>query len=85
MYIGRFVRLNSWDILQNPAETAMEILGLVIDPSMRLAAFTILYTLFFLFIFLLLYSFSHMLTEQNARSQDILERLAVTQPSDIKQ
>ena len=85
MYIGRFVRLNSWDILQNPAETTMEILGLVIDPTMRLAAFTILYTLFFLFVFLLLYSFSHMLTEQNARSQDVLERLAATQPSNTQQ
>lgn len=85
MYVGRFVRLNSWDILQNPAETTMEILGLVIDPSMRLAAFTILYTLFFLFVFLLLYSFSHMLTEQTAKSQDVLERLASTQPSSARE
>ncbi len=54
IYIGRFVRLNSWDILQNPGETAQQIVGLVIDPSMRLAAFTILYTIFFLFVFLLL-------------------------------
>ena len=69
VYIGRFVRLNSWDILQNPAETAVEILGLVIDPSMRLAAFTILYTFFFLFLFVLLYSFSHMLQEQTVRAQ----------------
>ena len=66
IYIGRFVRLNSWDILQNPAETAQQILGLVIDPSRRLAAFTILYTIFFLFVFLLLYSFSHMLREQSS-------------------
>src|SRR5215217_5861728 len=66
IYIGRFVRLNSWDILQNPAETAQRILGLVIDPSRRLAAFTILYTIFFLFVFLLLYSFSHMLREQSS-------------------
>jgi len=73
MYIGRFVRLNSWDILQDPAETAMEILGIVVDPSMRLAAFTLLYTFFFLFIFLLLYSFSHMLREQTFRAQDPAE------------
>jgi uncharacterized membrane protein len=66
IYIGRFVRLNSWDILQNPAEVAQEILGLVIDPSRRLAAFTVLYTIFFLFVFLLLYSFSHMLHEQSS-------------------
>lgn len=68
IYIGRFVRLNSWDILQRPTETAIEILGVVIDPSMRLAAFTLLYTFFFLFIFLLLYSFSHMLREHSAET-----------------
>lgn len=66
IYIGRFVRLNSWDILQNPAETAQEILGIVIDPSRRLAAFTLAYSTFFIFIFLLLYSFSHMLREQSS-------------------
>src|SRR5215212_9102953 len=66
IYIGRFVRLNSWDILQNPAETAQEILGVVIDPSRRLAAFTLLYTVFFLFVFLLLYSFNHMQREQSS-------------------
>ncbi|MBL8092490.1 MAG: DUF1361 domain-containing protein, partial [Anaerolineales bacterium] len=81
MYVGRFVRLNSWDILQNPSETAVKLLGLVIDPSMRLAAFTVLYTIFFLFVFLLLYSFSHMLVEQSARTQETIEQLASTQPS----
>jgi uncharacterized membrane protein len=77
MYIGRFVRLNSWDILQNPAETAQQILGLVIDPSKRLAAFTLLYMIFFLFIFLLLYSFSHMLREQSSMIEP------VTQPKNV--
>ncbi len=84
IYIGRFVRLNSWDILQDPAETAQEILGLIIDPSRRLAAFTLLYTSFFLFIFLLLYSFSHMLREQIVRTQDTPEQLASTQPSNVQ-
>jgi uncharacterized membrane protein len=81
MYIGRFVRLNSWDILQDPAETTQEILGVIINPSMRMAAFTFLYTFFFLFIFLLLYSFSHMLREQTFRIQDTPEQIASTQPS----
>lgn len=81
IYIGRFVRLNSWDILQDPAETAQEILGIIIDPSMRLAAFTLLYAFFFLFIFLLLYSFSHMLREQIVRTQETPEQIASTQPS----
>jgi len=81
IYIGRFVRLNSWDILQNPAETAQEILGIVIDPSRRLAAFTFLYTFFFLFVFLLLYSFSHMLREQIAKTQDSPNQISSTQAS----
>lgn len=84
MYIGRFVRLNSWDILQDPAETAMEILGIVVAPSMRLAAFTLLYTFFFLFIFLLLYSFSHMLHEQSFRAQDSPKQVASAQPSHVQ-
>jgi uncharacterized membrane protein len=81
IYIGRFVRLNSWDILQSPGETAMEILGIVIDPSRRLAAFTLAYTFFFLFIFLLLYSFSHMLQEQVTRANSSPEQFASTQPT----
>jgi uncharacterized membrane protein len=80
IYIGRFVRLNSWDILQNPAETAIEILGIVIDPSMRLAAFTFLYTFFFLFIFLLLYSFSHMLQEHSFKARETPEKISKAKP-----
>jgi uncharacterized membrane protein len=79
IYIGRFVRLNSWDILQDPTETAMEILGLVISPSMRLGAFILLYTFFFLFVYLMLYSFSHLLQEQTIKAQEIPEQLAATQ------
>ena len=81
VYIGRFLRLNSWDILQNPAETAQEIFGIVIDPSRRLAAFWLLYTMFFLFIFLLLYSFSHMLREQVVRTRGAPEQTEPSQPS----
>ena len=84
IYIGRFVRLNSWDILQNPAETAQEILGIVIDPSRRLAAFTLLYTIFFLFVFLLLYSFSHMLREQIVKTQKSPEEIPAAQPTDVQ-
>jgi len=84
IYIGRFVRLNSWDILQNPAETAMEILGVVVDPSMRLAAFTLLYTFFFLFVYLLLYSFSHLFQEQNFKAQDSPEQIEATQPTNAQ-
>jgi uncharacterized membrane protein len=84
IYLGRFVRLNSWDILQNPKETAQTILGIVIDPSRRLAAFTLGYTFFFLFVYLLLYSFSHMLREQDIRARETPEQLASTRKNYVQ-
>ena len=84
IYIGRFVRLNSWDILQNPKETAFSILGLIIDPSRRLAAFTLSYTFFFLFVYLLLYSFSHMLQEQDIHSHAAPEQLEPTRKTNVQ-
>jgi uncharacterized membrane protein len=66
VYLGRFVRFNSWDILNDPKEIAVTILGLAIDPSMRLVAFTILFAVFYLFIYLTLYSFAH-LTQERSR------------------
>lgn len=84
IYVGRFVRLNSWDILQDPAETAMDILGIIVDPSRRLAAFLISYTFFFLFVYLLLYSFGHMLREGTISTGETKERqLAATQPNHV--
>ena len=64
VYIGRFVRLNSWDILQDPGEIVVSLLGLAIDPSLRLLAFTSLFTIFYLFVYLTLYSFGHLLQER---------------------
>jgi uncharacterized membrane protein len=84
IYIGRFVRLNSWDVLQDPAETAMDILGLVIDPSRRLAAFTLLYTFFFLFVYLLLYSFGHLLQEHNIKAKETPEQWEATQKTNVQ-
>ena len=60
VYLGRFVRLNSWDILNEPKDIAVTILGLAIDPSKRLLAFTILFAVFHLFVYLTLYSFAHL-------------------------
>ena len=64
IYVGRFMDWNSWDILSNPSELAIDVLGLVIDPSLRLFAFTALFTIFFLFIYLTLYTFAHLFREQ---------------------
>lgn len=63
VYLGRFVRFNSWDILNDPREIAVTILGLAIDPSLRLVAFIVLFAMFYLFIYLTLYSFAHLVRE----------------------
>jgi uncharacterized membrane protein len=64
VYLGRFVRFNSWDLLQDPSEVALTVLGLVIDPTKRLVAFTALFTVFYLFVYLTLYAFGHLLQEK---------------------
>jgi uncharacterized membrane protein len=66
VYLGRFVRFNSWDLLNDPTEIVVTVLGLAIDPSKRLVAFTALFAIFYLFVYLTLYSFAHLLQEQSA-------------------
>jgi len=66
VYLGRFVRFNSWDLLDDPKEIVVTVLGLAIDPSKRLIAFTILFAVFYLFVYLTLYSFAHLLQEHSA-------------------
>jgi uncharacterized membrane protein len=63
VYLGRFVRFNSWDILNAPGEIVVTILGLAIDPSLRLVAFIVLFSLFYLFVYLTLYSFAHLVRD----------------------
>jgi uncharacterized membrane protein len=72
VYLGRFVRFNSWDLLGDPKEIVVTILGLAIDPTRRLVAFTILFTMFYLFVYLTLYSFAHLLQEQSVPQKEIL-------------
>lgn len=71
IYLGRFVRWNSWDVLQEPSEVAISILGLVIEPSLRLLVFTFLFTLFFLFIYLTMYAFGHLLREGSEQTAPV--------------
>jgi uncharacterized membrane protein len=68
VYLGRFVRFNSWDLLNDPKEIGVTVLGLAIDPSKRLVAFTILFTVFYLFVYLTLYAFAHLLQEHSTPS-----------------
>jgi uncharacterized membrane protein len=63
LYVGRFIRLNSWDILKNPIELTSNIFDWLTDPSLRSAGFILLYTLFFLFVYVTLHAFGRILQE----------------------
>jgi uncharacterized membrane protein len=63
LYVGRFIRLNSWDILQNPGTAASNVFDWLADPSLRSVGFIALYTGFFLFVYLTLHAFGHVLEE----------------------
>ena len=64
VYLGRFVRFNSWNLLDDPKEVVVTVLGLAIDPSKRLIAFTVLFAAFYVFVYLTLYSFAHLVRER---------------------
>ncbi len=48
VYLGRFLRYNSWEIVQNPLELIGDILNIIISPSQHLEAwlFTFLFGMF---------------------------------------
>jgi uncharacterized membrane protein len=60
VYLGRFLRWNSWDVLQYPLPIAKDMYSIVRHPIANLPTytFTILFTLLFLFIYLAFHLFS---------------------------
>ena len=68
VYVGRFIRLNSWDIFQNPTYAASNLWDWLSDPSLRSFGFIGLYTLFFIFVYLTIYAFGHLHLEQTDQS-----------------
>jgi uncharacterized membrane protein len=64
IYMGRFLRWNSWDILGNPGGLAQFTLYYLINPTPRSLVFFSLFAPFFLFVYLLLYAFGHLLLER---------------------
>ncbi len=65
VYLGRFLRWNSWDILHAPIQIVRESWHLLRDLNKSAVGFTALFTLFFLFVYLTLYAFGHLQLEQN--------------------
>lgn len=65
VYLGRFLRWNSWDVLQYPLFIAKDMYGIVRHPISNLPTyiFTVLFTLLFLFIYLAFHLFSDITRE----------------------
>ncbi len=68
VYMGRFLRWNSWDILRNPTGIALYSFERVQDPSLQSIGFIGLFGAFFLFLYITLYTFGHLLLERPGRS-----------------
>ena len=66
IYMGRFLRWNSWDVLADLDGMARFTLYYLINPTTRSLVFAGLFVPFFLFVYLLLYSFGHLLLERKA-------------------
>ncbi|HLO30640.1 MAG TPA: DUF1361 domain-containing protein [Anaerolineales bacterium] len=64
VYMGRFLRWNSWDILRNPTGIALYSFERVQDPSLQSIGFIGLFATFFLFLYITLYTFGHLLLER---------------------
>jgi uncharacterized membrane protein len=64
VYMGRFLRWNSWDILSNPTTLASYTLERVHNPGLQVIGFTSLFAAFFLFLYITLYTFAHLLLER---------------------
>ncbi len=70
VYVGRFLRWNSWDILNHPGKLALLTLERAQSPSLQSIAFTSIFAAFFLFLYLTLYAFGHLLKEGNLSGQN---------------
>ena len=69
VYMGRFLRWNSWDLLQDPLPIAREMYGIVRHPITYLPTyvFTILFTLLILFIYVAIYLLGTIIRERLER------------------
>jgi len=64
VYMGRFLRWNSWDILSHPTTLVSYTVERVQNPSLQAIGFTGLFAAFFLFLYITLYTFGHLLLER---------------------
>ena len=66
IFLGRFYRWNSWDILGDPLPIAHDIWGWLRHPfaNLRVYGFTLLYTTLFLFVYLAIHAFGRIMQER---------------------
>jgi uncharacterized membrane protein len=65
IYLGRFLRWNSWDAFRDPLSKADQLWSRVSDPSgnPRLVVFTLLFALLFLFVYVALHVYAGLVRE----------------------
>lgn len=65
VFLGRFLRWNSWDLVKDPIPIAKDMAAIVRHPISNLPTyvFTILFTLLFLFIYLTIHLFGRIIRE----------------------
>lgn len=63
MYMGRYLRWNSWDILINPDDIAGDILGMVLYPFDHFKTWAITF-LFGTFLYVMYYTVKHFITNK---------------------
>jgi uncharacterized membrane protein len=68
IYLGRFMRFNSWDVIARPRQLYHGIGGLVADPRATLnsLAFPVLFGAFLFFSYVMLYALTHLRPAQPA-------------------
>jgi uncharacterized membrane protein len=70
VYVGRFLRWNSWDIFKDLTDMAQYTVQSAQNPSLQSIGFTSLFGAFFLFLYITLYTFAHLLLERQAIEKD---------------
>lgn len=74
VYMGRFLRWNSWDLLDNFSGMAQFTLYYLLHPTIRSLVFASLFSSFFLFVYLVLYTFGHLLLERQSEPSMLKSR-----------
>ncbi|MBL8050376.1 MAG: DUF1361 domain-containing protein, partial [Anaerolineales bacterium] len=68
IYIGRFLRWNSWDVLFNPHDRFIEFIYYSTNPSLQSIIFISVFSMLFIFIYVTIYTFGLLLQEQTQKT-----------------